>query len=98
MQRLKKYEDPSALYMVSSFLTGFFIAGVYNTIITLITVELSKEGGKRVTATVSSLIAGYSSVLSSLNQILVPVIEEYLFVYCSALVLCASILLIPMVR
>lgn len=96
---LKGYNNPVVAYIFLTFLAGFFIGGIFNNISAAIAIELSRqpglEGKKKVTSTITSLIAGYGSVFTAFNQMIVPSIERYLFLYNAILMLVASLLLFP---
>ncbi|CAD8076330.1 unnamed protein product [Paramecium sonneborni] len=96
------YADDLSLfgYLILVFIIGFLIGGTYNNIAALITVELSNQdqlkNNKKATATIVSLIIGYASAFSAINQLIVPLVKDALFLYCGLMSIIGGILLSPL--
>ncbi|CAD8160370.1 unnamed protein product [Paramecium pentaurelia] len=87
-------------YLILVFIIGFLIGGTYNNIAALITVELSNQdqlkNNKKATATIVSLIIGYASAFSAINQLIVPLVNDALFLYCGIMSIIGGIVLSPL--
>ncbi|CAD8193679.1 unnamed protein product [Paramecium pentaurelia] len=98
---LKDYDNPYGGYMALNFGVGFFIGGCYNNVAAAIAVELSNNKAlkkyKHATSTVTSLIMGYGTLFGALNQIIVPYVKDYLFLYCGILAVVGGLLLIVVI-
>ncbi|CAD8210544.1 unnamed protein product [Paramecium pentaurelia] len=88
-------------YISLVFLTGLFIGGCYNNISAALTVELSNQPelkkNKQATTTVVSVIMGFGAMFAAINQLIVPYVESYLFLYCGGVSIIGGIILIPLV-
>ena len=106
---LKDYDNPYGGYMALNFGVGLFIGGCYNNVAAAIAVELSNNKAlkslyhkitleyKHATSTVTSLIMGYGTLFGALNQIVVPYVKDYLFLYCGILAVIGGLLLIVVI-
>ncbi|CAD8110428.1 unnamed protein product [Paramecium sonneborni] len=95
------FKHEIAGYMCLIFLTGLFIGGCYNNISTAMTVELSNQpelkNSKSATSTVVSVIMGYAAMFAAINQLIVPYVENHLFLYCGILSIIGGSFLIPLI-
>ncbi len=86
-------------YIGLVLLTGFFVGGVYNNIVSGIAQELGHAvgGHSKSVSTLTALIEGYGSVFAALNQLVVPYIDSVLLLYSGFLNFLCFLLLLPMV-